>query len=273
MKLLDDTSPEARKVLIECYRRMSPARKWRLLDDAYRTIRDLHASGCRLRNPAATPQQIHCDWIRHLMGKDWAPCLLEERTVNLQSPGQQAVIRHVVSVFQKLGITYAVGGGLASSIHGANRSTEGADIAAEPFPAREAEFATNLAADYYVDVPMIQQANRDRSSFNMIHFGTGFKIDVFIRKDRPFDLSVFSRRIATIPDQSTGQSIDIVSPEDTILQKLEWFRLGGEISDKQWSDILGVLRVQAGRLDESYLDYWAKELGVFDLLEEIRTQV
>ena len=273
MKLLDDTSPEARKVLIECYRRMSPARKWHLLDDAYRTVRDLHASGCRLRNPAATPQEIQRDWIRHVMGKDWAPSLLEERVVNLQSPEQQAVIRHVVSVFQKLGITYAVGGGLASSIHGANRSTEDADIAAEPFPGREAEFAANFGADYYVDVPMIQQANHDRSSFNMIHFGTGFKIDVFIRKNRPFDLSMLSRRIATIPDQLTGQRIDIVSPEDSVLQKLEWFRLGGEVSDKQWSDILGVLRVQAGRLDEAYLNHWAKELGVLDLLEEVREQV
>jgi hypothetical protein len=273
MKLLDDTSPEARKVLIECYRRMSPARKWHLLDDAYRTVRNLHAVGFRMRNPGATPQHFQCDWIRHLMGKDWQSGALEERVVKLQSPEQQAVIRFVASVFRKLGITYAIGGALAGSIHGINRSTEDVDIAVEPFPGRETEFAASFGPDYYADVPMMQQANRERSSFYMIHYGTGFKVDVFIRKDRPFDLSVLSRRVSTEAEPVSGQTIDVVSAEDVVLLKLEWFRLGDEVSDRQWSDILAVLRVQAGQLDEAYLNHWANELGVMDLLEKVRQQV
>jgi hypothetical protein len=66
-------------------------------------------------------------------------------------------------------------------------------------------------------------------------------------------------------------TVRFASPEDTLLHKLVWFRLGDEISDRQWGDVLGVLRVQGERLDQAYLDAWATSLGVADLLERART--
>ena len=97
-------------------------------------------------------------------------------------------------------------------------------------------------------------------------------MDVFIRKDRPFEQSVMQRRRETEPEGMPGEKFDVVSAEDIILLKLEWFRLGGEISDRQWSDVLGVLRQQGDRLDAAYMDFWATQLSVADLLQQAREQ-
>jgi hypothetical protein len=166
----------------------------------------------------------------------------------------------------------ALGGSLASSIHGVPRFDLNADVAAEPFPNQAAAFVQGFGPDYYVSLAAVQEAIRRRSSFNVIHLPTAFKVDVFVRRDRPFDQSVLQRRLAIPAPDAPGETIDIVAPEDIILLKLEWYRLGGEISDRQWGDVLGVLRVQAGRLDDAYLDHWATDLGVADLLAKARAE-
>jgi len=60
----------------------------------------------------------------------------------------------------------------------------------------------------------------------------------------------------------------MASAEDTVLSKLEWYRLREGVSDRQWQDVLGVLKVQGERLDLAYLRQWAAELGVAELLEK-----
>src|ERR1051326_2086852 len=220
MKLLDDTPPEARRVLIEINRRMPVQRKLQLLDDAYRFGRSLHAAGCRLRSPGITPRQIHADWIRHTAGDALAE-VFGRTDVPLEPPEQQRVIRTVVDVFEQMGIAYAIGGSQASSVHGIRRGTEDADITVEPFPGREQEFASKFGSDYYADAPMIQDAIRRRASFNLLHWPTGFKVDVFIGKDRPFDHSVMTRR-AIVTTETDPHGLVYVSPEDIILHKLEW---------------------------------------------------
>ncbi len=180
------------------------------------------------------------------------------------------VIQEVVAVLARLGILYAVGGSWASSLFGKPRFTHGADITVEPFPGKEAAFCDSFGEDYYVSLPMIQDAIQRRSSFNIIHWPSSFKVDLFVRKDRPFEASVLARRhIYPLPD---GQSFTLVSPEDIILLKLEWYRLGGDTSERQWGDILGVFQVQASKLDQAYLAHWAADLGVRDLLERARQE-
>ncbi len=180
------------------------------------------------------------------------------------------VIQDVAAALRRLGVGFALGGSWASSLQGESRNTRDADITAEPFPGREAEFAAAFGPDYYVSRDAIRDAIQRQSSFNVIHFPSGFKVDVFIRKDTPFGRSVLARRRPTTIPSDPPEPIDVISPEDVILLKLEWFRLGGETSDRQWGDVLGVLRVQAGRLDDAYLDRWAAELGVADLLAKAR---
>ena len=181
-------------------------------------------------------------------------------------------IREVIAALDALGIAYALGGSMASSIHGIARFTLDADLTAEPFPGKEEHFAHRFGPDYYLSVDAIRQANANRSSFNIINTNLGFKVDIFIRKERPFEQSLMSRRVRYTPPDAPGSTIQIVSAEDIILLKLEWFRLGGEVSDRQWTDIQNVLKVQAGRLDDAYLDHWAADLGVGDLLRRARDE-
>lgn len=124
-----------------------------------------------------------------------------------------------------------------------------------------------LASTFYVDAEAIGGAIRRRASFNLIHFATSFKVDVFVSRGRPFDRSRFARRsretITTAPDGAA----DIASAEDALLAKLEWFRRGGEVSERPWRDVLGIVKTQEDRLDREYLTRWAEELGVRDLLD------
>jgi hypothetical protein len=182
------------------------------------------------------------------------------------------VIQEVTSIFSALDIVYALGGSMASSLLGKPRFTEDADITVEPFPGREQDLSARFGPDYYLSLAAVEEAVRQRSSFNIVHTTSGFKIDVFVRKDRPFEESVFTRRHTVPVADHPGETIVLVSPEDIILLKLEWFRKGGEISDRQWGDILGVLKVQFGKLDDAYLDYWAAELKVGDLLARARQE-
>ena len=182
---------------------------------------------------------------------------------------QQQVILEVAAAFDKVGVPYAVGGSVASSLFGIPRFTQDADFTAEPFPGLESQFAACFEPDYYLSVPSMVQANRARSTFNIIHIPSGFKVDVFVRKDRPFEKSAMARRQSLALAE---RPIVLVTPEDIVLFKLEWYRLGEESSDRQWSDIRGVLQVRAGQLDEAYLDRWADELGVRDLLELARRE-
>lgn len=183
------------------------------------------------------------------------------------------VMREVIAALTDLGIEYALGGSWASSVHGKPRFTNDADITAEPFPGKEAAFCGRFGPPYYVSLPAVQEAVARRSSFNLIHFDSGYKVDVFIRKDRPFDQSVMHRRVLKQLRDTPGPPVLVVSPEDIILLKLEWYRIGHEISDRQWNDVLEVLMAQAGRLDDAYLEHWAADLGIGDLMVRARAEV
>jgi hypothetical protein len=185
------------------------------------------------------------------------------------------VLRTIVSALDQMGIAYALRGSFASSFYGVPRNTLDADLAVVPFSGREAEFCQHFADGYYVSLPAVIEANRQRATFNMISHETGFKIDLFVEKDRTFEHSLMSRRRMVSLGHPHEFPAAMVSPEDVILLKLEleWYRLGGEISDRQWSDVLNVLRVQADQIDQDYLSRWAAQIGVLDLLDRIRSEL
>lgn len=173
----------------------------------------------------------------------------------------------VTQTLERLGILYAVGGSLASSLHGVMRSTLDVDIVADMRLEHIGPLVAALSKDFYADDEMMRDAIEHHSSFNLIHYETAFKVDIFIQKLRAFDKMQLERRRASVITTDPEQSIYVISPEDTILAKLEWYRMGGEVSDRQWRDILGVLKTRAGELDLAYLQKWAKGLKVSDLLE------
>lgn len=265
---LNDTHPEAEQILREAYRKMSFAAKLRQMGVLYRTAKLLHAAGVRSRNPSATEEMIQEEWRINSLGPELAQ-KTRRRGVEFDRESV-AILQETTAVLARLDVPYAVGGSWASSLLGKPRLTNDADITVEPFPGKEAAFCSSFGEDYYVSLSMIQDALRRRASFNIIHLPSGFKIDLFVRKDRPFEASVLARRhVYPLPD---GQALTLVSAEDVILLKLEWYRLGGEAPDRQLEDVCGVLAVQAGKLDWTYLDRWAAHLGVSDLLARVRQE-
>jgi len=177
------------------------------------------------------------------------------------------VVLKVVSVLEKLNIPYVISGSFASSIHGLPRATHDADFIASIKPEQTAAFAVELREEFYADEQSIKHAARTKRHFNIIHLDSIFKVDIFVAKPSGFETTQIERRQLKILSKDLLQEAYVASAEDTILAKLNWYRRGNEVSDQQWEDIKGVIKVQGDRLDMEHLKHWARELGVSDLLE------
>jgi hypothetical protein len=179
-----------------------------------------------------------------------------------------AVTTLVTDALENLGVTYAIGGSLASAVHGVMRATMDADLVADLQMEHIEPLAQALGDAFYADVEMMREAVRHHSSFNVIHLDTMFKVDVFVAKPREFDRSQLARRQSYILSEDPPHHAYITSAEDIVLAKMEWYHIGGRTSDRQWRDVLGVMKVQQNQLDHSYLRHMATTLGVSDLLEQ-----
>jgi hypothetical protein len=180
---------------------------------------------------------------------------------------QVAVTLRVTEALESLNIPYLIGGSFASAIHGIPRMTADTDIVADLRMDQVDSLVAEMQESFYLDADSIRQAVRRRGSFNLIHLATMFKIDIFILNQRPYDVVQFERRQKRVIALKPERSAFIASAEDNILTKLEWYRLGNEVSDQQWRDVRNVIGTQAELLDLAYLQQWANVLGVADLLE------
>lgn len=180
---------------------------------------------------------------------------------------QIAATMLVTEALEALGVHYVIGGSFASALHGVIRATMDADLVADLRPEQVEPLARALGVAFYSDETMMDDAVRQYGSFNVIHLETMFKVDIFVARPREFDHAQLARRQLHILGKDPNQQAYITSAEDTVLAKLEWYRQGGEISDRQWSDLLGVLKVQGANLDQDYMQRMAVSLGVADLLQ------
>ncbi len=130
-------------------------------------------------------------------------------------------------------------------------------------------FVSQLQHDYYVSPAAIDDAITRLSYFNLIHLASSSKVDIFIFKNRPFDISSMNRAELGRIGLENKFEFPIASPEDTILSKLEWYRLGNEVSERQWDDVVRVMKVVGDRADLEYLNHTARDLNVSDLLKKL----
>jgi hypothetical protein len=185
----------------------------------------------------------------------------------MQSPIE--VLLHVVQTLDELDIPYLVVGSVASSLLGFSRTTNDADIVADIQLDQTPQIFTALNDTFYIDEQAVRRAILERRSFNVIHFDSLFKVDVYIPAADEFSQQQLKRRRqeTLLPDSS--RTVYLATPEDVILAKLRWYRRGGEVSERQLTDVEGIIKVQAQRLDLLYLRDWADKLNVFDLLEKL----
>ena len=185
---------------------------------------------------------------------------------------QKEFLMRLVGLLDKARIPYMVTGSMGSSFHGRPRATQDADLVIDPTEGQLGFLLPFLERDYYVSREAAYDAMRRRTMFNVIDLAGGWKADLIVRKDRPYSRREFERRRQI---EAMGQTLWVVSPEDTVLSKLEWMK--GRESDVHYPDALGVAVAQRENLDLAYLRTWAQELGVENgltrLLQEARVQV
>ena len=177
------------------------------------------------------------------------------------------VTLRVTGVCERLGVAYAVVGSLASSLHGIPRATQDVDLVANLTLNEAGAFADALRGEFYLDDGAIREAIERKQSFNIVHLRTYFKADVFIAKDDESTRLEMERRQRIVVEETPRREIVVASAEDTIAQKLYWYALGDHVSDRQWNDALGVLRVGGRTLDVRYLRHVSALLGVTSLLD------
>ena len=263
--LFSDTRPEAEAVLLALLRQAPAQRKLEMVGQLNRAACALALAGLRQRYAEATPGELR----RHLAGLLLGP-ELAARVADLSGNEVNPITEPVavtLLVIEALDVPYFIGGSLASALYGVVRTTLDADLVADLRPEHAEPFARRLSAAFYVDLDSILDAIQRRDSFNVIHLESMFKVDIFIPRQRPYDRAQFARRVEKIVAVDAERAAYFASAEDTILAKLDWYRQESGVSERQWRDVLGVLKTQSGRLDLDYLRRWAAELSVADLLE------
>ncbi len=278
-----DTSVEADVLMFQLLRQLTPQQKVQRVRAFNQSVRRLSLLGIEKQYPHATEVKIRQEFIKRCLGAEWINVLLDSAN---SRDGEKIMIGDPITLAQKiaeillpLDIPYLVGGSVASSLWGENRSTQDLDMVI----ALDAETAPQLievmTGEFYISESAVQEAIQKskttprEASFNVIHLPSIEKVDIFImNKDDPFSNSVMSRRqLYDIGNSLDGSEagIYIYSPEDIVLQKLSWYKLIPDGSQKQWRDVLGVLKVQGEGIDRVYLNQWARELQLTELLDEV----
>ncbi len=272
--------------MFQLLRQLTPQQKVQRTCTFNRSVRRLALLGIENQYPHTTEAEIRQEFIKRCLGSEWIKVLLNSSNTR---DGEKIVIGDPIALAQKiaeillpLNIPYVVGGSVASSLLGENRSTQDLDMVI----ALDAETATQLievmAGEFYISESAVHEAIQKakiaprEASFNVIYLPSIEKVDFFVMSsDDPFSNSVMSRRqLYDIGNSLDGlqAGIYIYSPEDIVLQKLSWYKLIPDGSQKQWRDVLGVLKVHGEGIDRTYLNQWAIHLKITDLLDEALLQ-
>ncbi|MCL5743570.1 MAG: hypothetical protein M1541_06535 [Acidobacteria bacterium] len=182
--------------------------------------------------------------------------------------------KRLLQVLDGLGIPFLIGGSLASSIHGIARATMDVDLVADIRPEQVKPLAAELGSEFYADTDVILPAIRAGRAFNIIHYRSTYKFDIFPASTHPYHREQLARRefVESALFGAGKLRFPVASPEDIVLAKLDWYKRGGASSERQWNDVLGVIRIQRQKLDLFYMRKWAAELEISGLLERALAQ-
>lgn len=271
--LAQDLTPEMEVLLIRLLRTHSSAQKLRSMVGLWELVKQFMLSDIRSHYPQASQHELHRQLLLRRLGREKCEQIFSRKNTPHLWEEVMNEIQVIVAVTQRLDdlkIPYFVGGSIASITYGEPRLTDDADLIIRLFPFAVSRFVEVFEPDFLVSADTVRDALARHYAFNFIHIATGFRIDFYpISDDDDLEIDSFARRLRK---ESGAGEVWMASPEDVILAKLHWFRKGGKVSEKQWRDVLGVLKVQGTRLDFAYLAGQAQRFGLGDLLEKARDE-
>ncbi|WP_069472379.1 hypothetical protein [Candidatus Marithrix sp. Canyon 246] len=264
-----DTNIDIEQIQISLLRKKSLATKFSHVTALSQTTRQLSKRAIKRANPKLNDLELNYLFIKYLYNIELTNDFTREQVEHMKKNDLIQAMEPLVEVFNQLGILYYIGGSVASSVYGMPRATQDIDLVTD-LEAKHVKFLEEkLQSAYYIDKEMILNAIENRGSFNLLHFDTMMKIDIFLKKDEPYHKVAFERkRQDTLDEEDNSLKFFFASSEDIILSKLDWYRLGDYISEQQWRDIQGILKIQRESLDIDYLYNWAIQLGLKELLEK-----
>jgi hypothetical protein len=263
--LAADTAPAAEARQIAFFQLRSPAERLALTFD----LIAFTVASARAAIRRAHPQLEPLEQVRLMVAAQFG----EGRAAQVQCVPEEegpmsipAAMIPVAQTCEELGIPYYITGSIASSAYSLPRTTYDIDIVVAMYMRQLRPFIARIAPVYYIDQSAAEDAIQRVSSFNLTHHATGINIDIFVSEGRPFDQMQFQRAQPHI-FPGTDRPVRLASAEDVLLNKLAWYVAGQQVSDVQWRDVQGIIRVQAAALDLHYLRQWAGVLGLGELLE------
>jgi hypothetical protein len=269
--LTRDTDLAAERVQVSLWQRMSGGDKLRSAAAASTATLRLSLAGIRARTPHADDASRFVTLAHIRLGKDLARRVYDTdgsgkpESMAMMDPVDVALL--VAAVLERCGLRYVVGGSLASSVSGEPRSTLDVDVMVDIGEPAIACVTEGLSPEFYAEPDAFERAIRSRGSVNVIHMATATKVDIFVMGATPIEPEQMDRRMKVQMADRAGAALYVYTAEDILLQKLRWFRMGRELSDRQWRDVLGIITVQAGAMDLGYLRTAAARIEVLDLLE------
>ena len=256
----DDKTPEADAIDFYRLRQLTNSQRWQMGASLTRWAKTVSLRGMRKACPSTYKEKF----AQSVLGSKWLPILTFTSDPSMWTQDPSEIARLLHPIFETLGIPYYITGGVAASVYGDPRTTRDLDLVIEFIRDNIYQLVEALeTAGFYCPPGAVEDIQEGRGRvLSVTHMTLVLNADIVLNSNTEFDRSKMARRRLEALDSAGVEQFWIASPEDVVLAKLLWRKQSQ--SQKQWTDVLGILKVQAENLERGYLTEWAEQLGLVD---------